>query len=135
MVVCYHLASESIQHKIHNVFSDIGLPRFEVSMSENMNGPPKIKVFFANGHEDQIDLKQNKFNATSVLSCNYLGNLRYSPFSSVAVTGCLKKPEDKMEITLISNHTHGMMFTVDLDGNTQSLFSPFAEAGIQYFIL
>ena len=135
MVVCYHLASESIQHKIHNVFSDIGLPRFEVSMSENMNGPPKIKVFFANGHEDEMDLKQIKFKATSVLSCNYLGNLRYSPFSSVAVTGCLKKPEDKMEITLISNHTHGMMFTVDLDGNTQSLFSPFAEAGIQYFIL
>ena len=111
---------------------DIGLPRFTVLMSENINDPPKINVLFANGDEDEIDLTHHRLHASSTKSCNYLGNLRSTPFSSVAVTGCLNKPEDKMEITLISNRNQHRIFTVDMDGKTQSLASPFAEGGIHY---
>ena len=86
-------------------------------------------MFFANGHEDEIDLKHYKLQELSVEGCNYLGNLRNTPSSSVAVTGCLNNPEDKMEITLISDHNRHKMFAVDVDGNTISLSSPFEEGG------
>ena len=111
---------------------DVGLPRFTVLMSENINDPPKINVLFADGDEDEIDLTPH---ASSTKSCNFLGNLRNTPFSSVAVTGCLNKPEDKMEITLISNRNQHKIFTVDMDGKTQSLASPFAEGGIHYSMI
>ena len=103
-----------------------------VLMSENINDPPKINVLFANGDEDEIDLIHHRLHESSKNSCNYLGNLRKTPFSSVAVTGCLKKPEDKMEITLISNRNQHTIFTVNMEGKTQSLASPFEEGGIQY---
>ena len=99
-------------------------------MSENINDPPKINVLFANGDEDEIDLTHHRLHESSTNGCNYLGNLRNTPFSSVAVTGCLKQPEDKMEITLISNRNQHTIFTVDMDGKTQRLASPFAEGGI-----
>ena len=101
-------------------------------MSENINDPPKINVLFANGDEDEIDLTHHRLHESSTNNCNYLGNLRNTPFSSVAVTGCLNKPEDKMEITLISNRNQHSIFTVDMHGKTQSLASPFAEGGIPF---
>ena len=113
---------------------DIGLPRFTVLMSENINDPPKINVIFANGEEDEIDLTHHRLHESFANSCNYLGNLRNSAFSSVAVTGCLNKPEDKMEITLISNRNQHRIFTVDMDGKTQSLVLPFNEGGIRYSV-
>ena len=119
-------------NKIYNVHLDIGLPTFTVLMSENTNDPPKINVLFANGDEDEIDLTHHNLHESSMNSCNYLGNLRNTPFSSVAVTGCLKKPEDKMEITLISNRNQHTIFTVNMEGKTQSLASPFEEGGIHY---
>ena len=109
--------------------SDAELPKFKVQLAGNENNPPTINVFFANGHEDELNLKHYKLQDLSVEGCNYLGNLRNTPFSSVAVTGCLNNPEDKMEITLISDHSPHKMFTVDMDGNTLSLSSPFEEGG------
>ena len=103
-------------------------------MSENINDPPKINVLFANGDEDEIDLTHHRLHESSTNRCNYLGNLRNTPVSSVAVTGCLNKPEDKMEITLMSNRNRHTMFTVDMEGKTQSLASPFEEGGIHYLM-
>ena len=101
-------------------------------MSENINDPPKINVRFANGNEDEIDLTHHRLHESSTNNCNYLGNLRNTPSSSVAVTGCLNKREDKMDITLISNLNQHTIFTVDMDGKTQILASPFSEGGTQY---
>ena len=98
-------------------------------MAGKENDPPTINVFFANGHADELNLKHYKLQDLSVEECNYLGNLRNTPSSSVAVTGCLKNPEDKMEITLISDHSHNKMFAVDAAGNTLRLSSPFEEGG------
>ena len=98
-------------------------------MAGKENDPPTINVFFANGHEDELDLKHYKLQKLSVEGCNYLGHLRNTPSSSAAVTGCLNNPEDKMEITLISDHSPHKMFTVDVAGNTLSLSSPFEEGG------
>ena len=98
-------------------------------MAGKENSPPTINVFFTNGHEDELDLKHYRLHELSVEGCNYLGNLRNTPSSSVAVTGCLKKPDDKMEITLISDHSPHKMFAVDIAGNTLRLSSPFEEGG------
>ena len=109
--------------------SDADLPKFKVQLVGKENDPPTINVFFANGHEDELNLKHYKLQDLSVEECNYLGNLRNTPSSSVAVTGCLKNPEDKMEITLISDHSPHKMFAVDAAGNTLRLSSPFEEGG------
>ena len=109
--------------------SDADLPRFKVQVAGKENDPPTINVFFANGQEDELNLKHYKLQDLSVEGCNYLGNLRNTPSSSVAVTGCLNNPEDKMEITLISDHSQHKMFAVDVAGNTLSLSSPFDEGG------
>ena len=110
-------------------FLDADLPRFKVQLAGNEKDPPTIKVFFANGHEDELDLKHYNLEELSVEGCNYLGNLRNTPSSSVAVTGCLNKPEDQMEITLISGHNRHKMFAVDMAGNAFRLSSPFEEGG------
>ena len=98
-------------------------------MAGKENDPPTINVFFANGHEDELDLKHYKLQKLSVEGCNYLGHLRNTPSSSAAVTGCLNNPEDKMEITLISGHNRQKMFAVDVAGNAFRLSSPFEEGG------
>ena len=108
---------------------DADLPRFKVQLAGKENDPPTINVFFANGHEDELDLKHYKLQKLSVEGCNYLGHLRNTPSSSAAVTGCLNNPEDKMEITLISGHNQHKMFSVDGAGNTSRLSSPFEEGG------
>ena len=109
--------------------SDAELPKFKVQLAGKENDPPTINVLFANGHEDELNLKHYKLQELSVEGCYYIGNLRSTPTSSVAVTGCLKSPEDKMEITLISDHSPHKMFAVDMAGNTLSLSSPFEEGG------
>ena len=109
--------------------SDAELPKFKIQLRGKENDPPTINVFFADGHEDELDLKHYKMKDLSVEGCSYLGNLRNTPSSSVAVTGCMKNPEDKMEITLISDHSPHKMFAVDVAGNTLRLSSPFEEGG------
>ena len=92
--------------------------------------PPFIRVKFPNGAQDQIELEQYKIHETSKDGCNYLGRLRNDADSSVAVTGCLYKPGDTTEITLISKNNKNKMFSVDFDGNTKMLNHPFEHAGI-----
>ena len=67
-------------------------------------------------------------------SCNYLGRLRNDPSSSVAVTGCLNLPEDRMEVTLISKNNINKMFSVDLFGNAEMIKNPFEDGGMVKFL-
>ena len=96
------------------------------------NTKPTIGVTFTDGRKDILDLEnvEKGASARSFMSCRYLGQLRQDIQSSAAVTGCLNKPGDKMEITLISNQTKDKMFSVDFDGKTEVLKNPFEDNGI-----
>ena len=103
--------------------------RFDVTASRSLNQPPSIQVRFANGVQDELELTQYKFDGKSEVGCNFLGRLRNDVASSVAVTGCLNKPGDIMEVTLISKNNVNKLFKVDFDGNTEVLANPFENGG------
>jgi hypothetical protein len=96
---------------------------------------PTIEVTFANGVKDDLVLSHYKMNENAVIGCNYIGHLRSSPSSSVGVTGCLIKPGDKMEVTMISEKNLNKMFSVDFYGNAEIIKTPFEEGGISIVLL
>ena len=102
---------------------------FHVTSSRSVEEAPTIEVTFANGVKDELVLSHFKMNEDAVIGCNYLGHLRGSPSSSVGVTGCLNKPGDRMEVTMISENSLNEMFAVDFYGNAQIIKSPFEEGG------
>ena len=79
---------------------------------------PSIEVIFPNGFHDELELfatygippvdnlpfvlTQYKIFKDSKEDSNYIGYLKNTPGSSVAVTGHLNEPTDRMEITLLS---------------------------------
>ena len=105
--------------------------RFDVTASRSLNQPPSIQVRFANGVQDELELTQYKFDGKSEVGCNFLGRLRNDVASSVAVTGCLNKPGDIMEVTLLSKNNINKLFKVDFDGNAEVLENPFENGGIK----
>ena len=86
---------------------------------------------FPNGLQDDLELTQHKFLGSSDVGCNYLGRLRNDDTSSVAVTGCLDKVGDIMEITLLSKNNINKMYKVDFFGNAEILENPFEHGGIR----
>ena len=104
--------------------------KFEVTSSRSIEEPPTIEVTFDNGVKDALVLKHYRMNERAALACNYIGHLQSSPSSSAAVTGCLNKPEDRMEVTLISEHNINKMFSVDFNGYADIIKNPFDELGI-----
>ena len=103
---------------------------FQITASRSTEEPPSIRVMFENGVEDDIELVHYKMNEESVVGCNYLGHLKTQPStSSVAVTGCLNNPGDRMEVTIISENNVNKMFSVDLDGHAEAIKNPFGEGG------
>ena len=102
--------------------------RFDVIASRSIEVPPTIEVTL-NGVKDGLELTHYRMNDKSVVGCNYLGYLRNSPSSSVAVTGCLNNPGDRMEVTMISKNNVNKMFSVDFNGNAEIIKSPFDEGG------
>ena len=102
--------------------------RFHVIASRSMEVPPTIDVTL-NGVKDGLELTHYRMNDESAVGCNYLGYLRNSPSSSVAVTGCLNKPGDRMEVTMISKNSVHKMFSVDFNGNAEIIKNPFEEGG------
>ena len=91
---------------------------------------PKIKVFFPNGIQDDLDIVPyspdiepgiQRRTALIAGNCNYLGRLHNDNMSSVAVTGCLEKRGDIAEVTILSQNSANTMFTVDFDGNTKAI--------------
>ena len=65
----------------------------------------------------------------AVVGCNYVGKLKNDPSAVVAVTGCLNKPGDRMEVTMISKNNINKMFSVDFNGNAEVIENPFAGGG------
>ena len=101
--------------------------KFDVISSRSIEEPPSVKVTFANGIQDEMDLTHYRMHADSATRCTYMGQLRGDRSSSVAVTGCLNKPGDRMEVTLISKHNINKMFTVDFEGNAEVIENPFED--------
>ena len=57
--------------------------------------------------------------------CNFIGELKDHP-SSLAVTGCLDKPGDKMHITLLSDlNTKSYLYEMDYEGHITAEENPF----------
>ena len=102
---------------------------FEVVASRSIEEPPTIQVTFADGRKDALELNHYKHSEKSSIGCNYIGALRSDPTSSVAVSGCLNKPGDKMEVTMISDYSKNQMFAVDFNGNTEVIHNPFEIGG------
>ena len=103
---------------------------FHVTSSRSVEEGPTIGVTFANGVKDELVLSHYKMNDDAVVGCNYLGHLLRSPSSSsVAVTGCLNKPGDKMEVTMISKNNINKMFAVDFFGTAKIIQNPFEGEG------
>ena len=96
--------------------------KFNVISSRSVVEPPIVEVTFGNGIKDSFDLKYFQMkNMDASMGCRYIGRLTNNPWSSVAVTGCLTQPGDKMEVTMLSNHSIYSMFTVDYNSNTEIL--------------
>ena len=76
-----------------------------------------------------MELNHYRHNEKSSIGCNYIGTLRNDPASSVAVSGCLNKPGDKMEVTMISDYCTNQMFVVDFNGNAEVIHNPFEIGG------
>ena len=105
--------------------TDVPVFRIVSSRAGATAGPPDITVHFPDGIRDGLVLEEYKIDEESPASCNYIGRLRNHP-SSVAVTGCMDKPGDRMEITLLSEHNrNSRIYSVDFYGNTQVIENPF----------
>ena len=104
-------------------------PKFHVVTSRSIEEPPTIHVTFANGLHDDFDLRHYKMNKVAPIGCNYIGHLREDPSSSIAVTGCLNNPEDRLQVTLNSRNSINKMFKVDSFGNVEIVRSPFQDGG------
>ena len=103
---------------------------FRVISSRSIEEPPTIEVSFANGVKDHLELKHFKMNEAYPIRCTYIGKLKNDPISSVAVSGCLNEPGNKMEVTLLSNNNKNSMFLVDFEGNTQIIKDEIQEKGM-----
>ena len=106
--------------------------QFDVTSSRSLKQPPSVQVTFSNGVQDELELTEYKpYGSSSNAGCNFLGRLRNDVASSAAVTGCLNKPGDIMEVTLISKNNINKLFKVDFKGNAEVLANPFENGGIK----
>ena len=112
-----------------NQFSGDETLKFNVISSRSIDEPPTVEVTFANGVKDNLELSHYKMHERAVVGCNYHGSLKNDPSAVVAVTGCLNKPGDRMEVTLISKNNINKMFTVDFNGNAEIIKNPFEGGG------
>ena len=101
-------------------------PRFDVTTDNSRSGIPEITVHFANGINERMVLDHYGHNDAE--TCNYIGYLAESK-GNVAVTGCLKKSGDKMDITLLSKYSQNRMFSLDFDGTVNKIANPFSRGG------
>ena len=78
-----------------------------------------MTVTFENGATHEMVLEPY-----SETPCNFIGQLKNSP-SSLAVTGCMNNPDDKMHITLLSDlNTNSAIYELDYDGHVTALENP-----------
>ena len=86
--------------------------------------PPRILVTFPSGMQDEFVLKHHIVGPSMKKRCNYLGHIKNSLSSSIAVTGCMKKPGDRIDITMISEQSGLKMYSVDFFGNAEAIEIP-----------
>ena len=122
---------------------------FHIVPSKAIEEPPLIQVTFINGRKDTFELEHYKLNEQYPSGCNYIGKLRKEPNSVVAVTGCINRDGDRIEISMISEHNTNKnhMFRVDMkkskarkektaingrhfNGKAVEIPSPFEDGGI-----
>ena len=101
----------------------LGVPSFKISGYSSRDAIPAIEVHFENGVSDSMVLEPYASSA-----CNFIGRLANRD-SNVAVTGCLNKPGDKMDITLLSDLNTNHMFQMDFFGNVEVVENPFKDQG------
>ena len=95
------------------------MPLFKIS-GYSRSSVPDMTVTFENGVSHDMLLEPY-----SDSPCNFIGTLKNQP-SSLAVTGCLKKPGDKMHITLLSDlNTKHYLYEVDYEGHVTAEENPF----------
>ena len=96
------------------------MPQFTISGYSRSN-VPEIKVAFENGNTHEMILEP-----FSESPCNFIGELKSEPGSSVGVTGCLENPEDKMYITLLSDdNSLSYAYIMDYEGKVTADENPF----------
>jgi len=79
-----------------------------------------MAVTFENGQAHEMILEPY-----SNSPCNFVGELKNNP-GTVAVTGCLDKPGDKMHITVLSDlNTKSNIYELDYNGHATALENPF----------
>ena len=106
------------------------VPIFNVVSSRSYLDPPSVEVVFPNGFQDEFVLEHyNPFKRLKG-GHSYIGYLKNTPGSSVAVSGNLANPEDRMEITLLSRHTKDEGFVVDYNGKTSAIPIPIEDIEI-----
>ena len=104
-----------------------GLPSFKISGYSRSN-VPEMSVTLQNGDAHEMVLEPY-----SESPCNFIGHLKDVP-STLAVTGCINKPGDKMHITLLSKvNTASAMYEFDFDGQVSALENPFKHQKGLYF--
>ena len=97
----------------------LAIPSFKIS-GYSRSGIPDVTVGFENGVSHQMVLEPY-----SNSPCNFIGKLSNDPSSSVAVTGCLNQPGDKMHITLLSGiQSRSLIYSLDFDGQVTALENP-----------
>lgn len=95
------------------------MPTFIVSKYSRSNFL-QMSVAFENGQNQEIILEPYSENP-----CNFIGQLKDEPGSSIGVTGCLKSPEDKMYITLLSDsNTMSFAYIMDYYGKVSTDENP-----------
>ena len=96
------------------------MPTFTISGYSRSN-VPEMSVTFENGKTHEMILEPYTESP-----CNFLGELKSEPGSSVAVTGCLNGPGDKMHISLSSEDNHlSYAYIIDYDGEVTADEYPF----------
>ena len=96
------------------------MPQFTISGYSRSN-VPEITVAFENGNTNEMILEP-----FSESPCNFIGELKSEPGSSVGVTGCLENPDDKMYITLLSDdNSLSYAYIMDYDGKVTADENPF----------
>ena len=112
-----------------HIYFYLGMPQFTISGYSRSN-VPEIRVAFENGNTHEMILEP-----FSESPCNFIGELKSEPGSSVGVTGCLENPEDKMYITLLSDdNSLSYAYIMDYDGKVTADESPFInQKGLQIY--
>ena len=98
------------------------MPTFTMSGYSRSN-VLEMSVAFENGQNHEMILKPY-----SKSPCNFIGELKDEPGSSVGITGCLKNPGDKMYITLLSDdNTLSFAYVMDYDGKVTADENPLLQ--------